>query len=140
MGETQPVQEHALSQNHMDLWYYHVIPLMFHSQEDIQCNSINAIGKVIPYLMLSKHQNHPYWPKLRSEILTSYTKEINAMFLQNNPQWHLIWCHFVRILDIDIPRSATTLNAFLCIVEPALRSSIPTRRAEGYLCWRVSTT
>lgn len=72
--------------------------------------------------------------------ICSYTKNIFALFIQNSAKWHILWCYFLRLMDIDIPRSASTLNAFLTIVEPALRSSVPTRRAEGYLCWRVCTS
>lgn len=134
----KPTPENALKTNELELWYREIIPLMFDQDVDIQQNAITAVNAVIPIMLMSKHHSHPMWPQLRDNILGPYRQEINDLFTKNNSRWHSIWCHFVRILDIDIPRSATTLNAFLCIVEPALRSSIPARRAEGYLCWRVS--
>lgn len=43
----------------------------------------------------------------------------------------------MQLLDVEIPRSATVLNQFLSIVEPALRSTSMERRSEAYICWRV---
>lgn len=122
----------------LSLWFEHVMPLEFDADADIQQNAINAVEQVMPLLMVSKHQSHPEWGKHRNNIINKYVKEIGASFQKGNARWHRTWCHCVQILDIEIPRSATTLNAFLGIVEPALRSVIPMRRAEGYLCWRVS--
>lgn len=127
-----------LSEKEIEFWYKEILPLIFDSDSDIQANAIDAIDKVIPLLLASQHQSHPYWLELRNDILKHFTKKINQLFSQGNSKWYLTWCQCVRILDIDIPRSATTLNAFLSIVELALRSPIPMRRAEGYLCWRVS--
>lgn len=120
------------------MWFNHVVPLIFDVDDDIQQNAINAVERMMPLLMISKHQLLPDWSRHRNVIITKYVKEIGALFQKDNARWHHTWCHCVRILDIEIPRSATTLNAFLGIVEPALRSVIPMRRAEGYLCWRVS--
>lgn len=114
------------------------MPLIFDSDEDIQSNAIEAVSKVVPLLITSRHQSHPHWTQVRNTILTEYTQKISSCFLHGNAKWHLVWCLCVRLLDVDIPRSASTLNAFLSIVEPALRSNVPIRRAEGYLCWRVS--
>lgn len=130
--------ENALSIHKLSLWFDHVVPLVFDADVDIQQNAINAVGNVIPLMMVSKHQSHPDWQKHRTTIISKYAKEIATLFQKDNNKWHLIWCHCVQILDIEIPRSATTLNAYLGIVEPALRSNVPERRAEGYLCWRVS--
>lgn len=138
LTEWPATPENALSPQKLSLWFDHVIPLEFDADTDIQDNAINAVEKVIPILMVSKHQSHPDWPKHRNHIITKYVKDIANLFQKDNARWHRIWCHCVQILDIEIPRSATTLNAFLAIVEPALRSSYTMRRAEGYLCWRVS--
>lgn len=128
----------ALSTKKLSLWFDHVMPLELDADADIQQNAINAVEQVMPLLMVSKHQSHPEWTRHRNNIITRYVKEIGALFQKGNARWHRTWCHCVQILDIEIPRSATTLNAFLGIVEPALRSVIPMRRTEGYLCWRVS--
>lgn len=127
-----------MSSIEIEFWLRDVMPLIFDSDDDIQTNAIDAVNKVVPLLLQSRHQSHPYWQQVRSDILTVYTKQINNSFLHNSPKWYQLWCICVRLLDLDIPRSASTLNAFLSIVEPALRSTIPIRRAEGYLCWRVS--
>lgn len=139
LTEWPATPENALSPQKLSLWFDHVLPLEFDADADIQQNAINAVEMVIPLLMVSKHQSHPDWPKYRNNVITKYVKEISVLFQMNSPQWYRTWCHCVQVLDIEIPRSATTLNAFLGIVEPALRSVIPMRRAEGYLCWRVST-
>lgn len=138
LTEWPATPENALSPQKLSLWFEHVLPSEFDADADIQQNAINAVEMVMPLLMVSKHQSHPDWPKHRNNVITKYVKEISVLFQKNSPQWYRTWCHCVQVLDIEIPRSATTLNAFLGIVEPALRSVIPMRRAEGYLCWRVS--
>lgn len=139
LTEWPAIQENALTTQKLSLWFDHVVPLEFDTDADIQKNAIDAVEKVMPLLMVSKHQSHPDWTKYRNTIINKYVKEIGILFQKDNARWHRTWCHCVQILDIEIPRSATTLNAFLGIVEPALRSVIPMRRAEGYLCWRVSS-
>lgn len=126
-----------MSEAKLGLWLDHVMPLEFDSDVDIQQNAINAVEMVIPLMIASKHHSHSEWTRYRNVIVSKYVKEIDTIFRKNSPQWYHIWCHCVQILDVEIPRSASTLNAFLGIVEPALRSGIPMRRAEGYLCWRV---
>lgn len=130
--------ETKMSSVDIEFWLKDVLPLIFDPDDDIQTNAIEAVSKAVPLLLASRHQAHPYWQHVRSNILTEYTKKINSSFRQDSPKWYMVWCLCVRLLDIDIPRSASTLNAFLSIVEPALRSNVPIRRAEGYLCWRVS--
>lgn len=130
--------ESRMSSPEIEFWLKDVMPLIFDSDEDIQSNAIGAVNEVIPLLLASRHQSHPHWQQVRTTILTDYTQKIGGCFRQGNPKWHMVWCLCVRLLDVDIPRSASTLNAFLSIVEPALRSNVPIRRAEGYLCWRVS--
>lgn len=122
----------------IELWLNGVLPLVFDADDDIQTNAIEAINKAMPLLISSRHQSHAMWPQVRTNILSDYTKKIVNCFKSGSPKWHTAWCLCVRLLDFDIPRSASTLNAFLSIVEPALRSNIPLRRAEGYLCWKVS--
>lgn len=131
-------EDSPLNEREMEFWFTEIFPMIFDSDPDIQENAIAAMDKVIPLLLVSQHQLHPYWECFRSDILKDYTHKVNELFVQANAKWHFTWCQCVRILDIDIPRSATTLNAFLSIVEQALRSSTAIRRAEGYLCWRVS--
>lgn len=138
IGCVKVSSETRMSSIEIEFWLKEVIPLIFDSDDDIQTNAIEAVKKAVPLLLSSHHQAHPHWPRVRSDILTEYTKKIQACFRQDSPKWYMAWCLCVRLLDIDIPRSASTLNAFLSIVEPALRSNIPIRRAEGYLCWRVS--
>lgn len=121
----------------VEFWLNDVLPLIFDADDDIQTNAIEAINKAIP-LLISRHQLHSMWLQVRTNILSDYTKQIVGCFKSGSPKWHTAWCLCVRLLDVDIPRSASTLNAFLSIVEPALRSNVPIRRAEGYLCWKVS--
>lgn len=71
-------------------------------------------------------------------LFDSYIKEIQHQLQQNNSKWYRSWCICLQLLDTEIPRSATILNQFLGIVEPALRSTTMDRRAEAYLCWKVS--
>lgn len=123
----------------IEFWLKDVLPLIFDADDDIQTNAIEAINKAIPLLIASRHQSHPQWPQIRTNILEDYTQKIVSCFKSGSPRWYTAWCLCVRLLDFDIPRSASTLNAFLSIVEPALRSNVPIRRAEGYLCWKVST-
>lgn len=130
--------EIKISPVEIEFWLKEVLPLIFDSDEDIQTNAIEAVNRAMPLLLASRFQSHPHWSHVRYEILSDYTKKINVCFRQQSPKWYLTWCLCVRLLDVDIPRSASTLNSFLSIVEPALRSNIPIRRAEGYLCWRVS--
>lgn len=127
-----------MSASEIEFWLKDVMPTIVDTDDDIQSNGIEAMNKVVPLLLASKHQSHPFWQQTRITILTDYTQKIGACFQQGNPKWYMVWCLCVRLLDVDIPRSASTLNAFLSIVEPALRSNVPIRRAEGYLCWRVS--
>lgn len=122
----------------IEFWLNDVLPLIFDGDDDIQTNAIDAFNKAIPLLIYSRHQLHPIWPQVRTNILSDYTKKIINCFKSGSTKWYTTWCLCVRLLDVDIPRSASTLNAFLSIVEPALRSNIPIRRAEGYLCWKVS--
>lgn len=122
----------------IEFWLKEVMPLIFDTDDDIQTNAIEAVSRAIPLILASRHQLHPYWQQIRTDIIDDYTKKISTCFRQGSPKWYLTWCLSVRLLDLDIPRSASTLNSFLSIVEPALRSSVPIRRAEGYLCWRVS--
>lgn len=127
----------AMTADEIQFWYTHILPLMFDADSDIQANAIDAVKHAIPLLLASKHHSHPEWAETRQTILQQYTGDMNKLLAHHNAKWYLAWCNLIRLLDIDIPRSATTLNAFLSIVEPALRSSVPARRAEGYLCWRV---
>lgn len=129
--------ETKMSPIEIEFWLKEVLPLIFDSDEDIQTNAIEAVNRALPLLLASRYQSSPHWQRVRFEILSDYTKKITANFRQGSPKWYLVWCLCVRLLDVDIPRSASTLNAFLSIVEPALRSNLPIRRAEGYLCWRV---
>lgn len=129
--------EIRMSPVEIEFWLKDVLPLIFDTDDDIQTNAIEAISRATPLLLASRFQSHPHWQHVRYEMLSEYTKKINICFRQQSTKWYLTWCLCVRLLDIDIPRSASTLNAFLSIVEPALRSNIPIRRAEGYLCWRV---
>ncbi|XP_055318970.1 telomere-associated protein RIF1 [Sitodiplosis mosellana] len=129
--------ETKMSPVEIEFWLKEVVPLIFDTDDDIQTNAIEAVNRAMPLLLASRYQSHPQWQRVRFEILSDYTKKINACFRQGNPKWYLAWCLCVRLLDVDIPRSASTLNAFLSIVEPALRSNVPIRRAEGYLCWRA---
>lgn len=122
----------------IEFWLKEVFPLIFDADDDIQTNALEAIEKAMPLLITSRHQQHTQWPKVRDNILSDYTQKIVGSFKLGSPKWYTAWCLCVRLLDVDIPRSASTLNAFLSIVEPALRSNVPIRRAEGYLCWKVS--
>lgn len=137
IGCVKVAPETKMSPIEIEFWMKEVLPLIFDSDDDIQTNAIEAINQAMPLLLASRYQSHPQWQSIRSKILNEYTKKINICFRQGSPKWYLAWCLCVRLLDVDIPRSASTLNAFLSIVEPALRSNVPTRRAEGYLCWRV---
>lgn len=121
----------------IEFWLKTVLPFIFDFDADVQANAIEAMNTAMPLLLESRYQTHTYWQHLRSKILTQYAKEINNLLSQGNSKWYCVWSLSVRLLDVDIPRSATTLNIFLSIVEPALRSNVPSRRAEGYLCWRV---
>lgn len=121
----------------MNVWLDNVIPLMFDADEAIQNKAIEVVGEQLPLILTSNLHEHPAWERLRSNILNTYTQEITTQFNAHNSKWSLLWSHCVRLLDIDIPKSATTLNTFLSTVEPALRSSLPIHRAEGYYCWRV---
>lgn len=136
--KTTPEVTYRMKLNEIEFWFTYVVPLIFDSDVDIQQNAIDAMNKAIPLILLSRHHSHPLWQSLRNDIISDYTKKINQLFVQGSPNWHLVWSLCVRLLDADIPRSASILNTFLSIVDPALRSNVPMRRAEGYLCWRVS--
>ncbi|XP_031630686.1 telomere-associated protein RIF1 [Contarinia nasturtii] len=129
--------ETKMTSTEIEFWLKDVFPLAFDSDEDIQTNAIKAVKTAMPMLLVSHHHSNPLWEQTRSSILNEYTVKIGNFFKHGSPKWYMTWCICVRLLDIDIPRSARTLNAFLSIVEPALRSNVPIRRAEGYLCWRV---
>lgn len=139
MGLVIVAPDIRLSPPEIEFWLKDVMPMICDSDEDIQSNAIEAMNKAVSLLLASKFQTHPYWQQTRNTILNDYTQKIRSCFQQGNPKWYMVWCLCVRLLDVDIPRSASTLNAFLSIVEPALRSNVPIRRAEGYLCWRVCT-
>lgn len=127
-----------MAPSEIEFWMRNVLPLIFDTDDDIQTNAIEAINKALPLLIASRHENDPIWPQIRNEILHDYTQKIISSFKSGSSKWYTAWCLCVRLLDSDIPRSASTLNAFLSIVEPALRSNVTMRRAEGYLCWKVS--
>lgn len=132
------MSETRMTHSEIEFWLKEVLPLIFDADDDIQTNAIEAINKAMPLLIASRHQSHPHWSQVRNNILIDYTQKIVSCFKSGSPRWYTVWCLCVRLLDVDIPRSASTLNAFLSIVEPALRSNVPIRRAEGYLCWKVS--
>lgn len=132
--------ETKMSPTEIEFWMRDVLPMIFDADDDIQTNAIEALNKALPLLIASRHQHNPMWPHIRNEILHDYTQKIISSFKSGSPKWYTAWCLCVCLLDSDIPRSASTLNAFLSIVEPALRSNVPIRRAEGYLCWKVSKT
>lgn len=136
-GCVKATPEANMTQSEIEFWLKEVMPLIFDADDDIQTNAIEAVNEAIPLLLASRHQTNVHWQQVRSNILSVYTKKINNCFKQGSPKWYMVWCLCVQLLDIDIPRSASTLNAFLSIVEPALRSNVPIRRAEGYLCWKV---
>lgn len=127
-----------MESSEIEFWLRDVLPLIFDADDDIQTNAIEAINKALPLLIASRHQHNPIWLPIRNKILHDYTQKIIDSFKSGSPKWYTAWCLCVRLLDGDIPRSASTLNAFLSIVEPALRSNVPIRRAEGYLCWKVN--
>lgn len=138
ISNTEVAPDVKMADADIELWLNGVLPLVFDADDDIQTNAIEAINGAIPLLISSQHQSHSMWKQIRTNILNDYTKKIVNCFISGSPKWHTAWCLCVRLLDFDIPRSATTLNAFLSIVEPALRSNVPLRRAEGYFCWKVS--
>lgn len=157
--------QNILKPAQLTFWLKTAVPLIFDGDAAIQDAAIETFEKVIPFLMMSNYHSHPDWQKTKRDTVNRYerifydnsifdrnlnnkksipfcryTKEITSLFQRNNAKWYRAWCLFIRLMDIEIPRSATILNQFLGIVEPALRSAVVTRRAEGYLCWRVSIT
>lgn len=128
----------GLTQARTDFWLYQALPLVLHPNQDIQMSAIKAMNCVLPALLATNYQTDPKWDVLQSQLLDVYVTKIRELFHRKNANWHLIWNICIRLLDVQIPRSASTLNLFLSLVEPALRCHDPKRRAEGYLCWRVS--
>lgn len=137
VGCLRVIIDNRMNSKEVVFWMKEIWPLVFDPDIDIQNNAIEAMDKVIPLLLISNHQNQQYWPKLQPEILKNYTTRVMSLFAKGNHKWYMIWCQCVRLLDVEIPRSATVLNVLLSIVEVALRSAVPQRRAEGYICWRV---
>lgn len=127
-----------LTQARVDFWLYQVLPLVLYPKQDIQSSAIKAVNSVLSSLLRTDYQSNQKWEVLQNEILEQYVTKIREFFDRKNANWYLIWNICIRLLDVQIPRSASTLNLFLSLVEPALRCHDPKRRAEGYLCWRVS--
>lgn len=66
----QPTRQNALTHEQITIWYNSIIPLVFDNNPQIQDTTISAVSKLIPFLLISRHQAHIHWTKLKHDILT----------------------------------------------------------------------
>ncbi|XP_055919185.1 telomere-associated protein RIF1 isoform X2 [Eupeodes corollae] len=119
-------------------WTTDILPLIFDEDKEIQKSAIAAMETVVRCGFDFKILHSlPGWNALKTKIVQSYSKEIPKYREVSNSCWYKIWCLLIRILDKEIVKGASTINAFLSIVELGFRSPDYNVRTEAFYCWKV---
>lgn len=57
-----------LNENRIKFWFQ-AMPLLFHSDKNIQNATVDAFNAIVPHLYVSKIDNHLDWPATKSLII-----------------------------------------------------------------------
>ncbi|XP_075165147.1 rap1 interacting factor 1 [Haematobia irritans] len=126
-----------VSDEMIQFWLSDILALMFDTDRAIQTKAVEAFEQGLASMDVQKIHNSKEWPALKASLASVQAPKIHKLREERNPHWHRVWGYMIRILDKELLKGASTINAFLAIVELGFRSTDNTIRAESFLCWRL---
>lgn len=126
-----------VSDEMIQFWLSDILPLMFDTDRAIQTKAVEAFEQGLASMDVETIHNSKEWSALKSSLSNTQAPKIHKLREERNHHWHRVWCYMIRILDKELLKGASTINAFLAIVELGFRSPDNTVRAESFLCWRL---
>lgn len=126
-----------VSDEMIQFWLSDILALMFDTDRAIQTKAVEAFEQGLTSMDVQTIHNSKEWPALKAALASVQAPKIHKLREDRNPHWHRVWGYMIRILDKELLKGASTINAFLAIVELGFRSTDNTIRAESFLCWRL---
>ncbi|XP_013114554.1 telomere-associated protein RIF1 [Stomoxys calcitrans] len=126
-----------VSDEMIQFWLSDILALMFDTDRAIQTKAVEAFEQGLASMDVQKIHNSKEWPALKASLASVQAPKIHKLREERNPHWHRVWGYMIRILDKELLKGASTINAFLAIVELGFRSTDNTIRAESFMCWRL---
>lgn len=126
-----------VSDEMIEFWLSDILPLMFDTDRAIQTKAVEAFEQGLASMDIKTIHSSKQWNALKSAMSTQHAPKIHKLREERNRHWHRVWGYMIRILDKELLKGASTINAFLSIVELGFRSTDNTIRAESFLCWRL---
>ncbi|XP_061388032.1 telomere-associated protein RIF1 [Musca vetustissima] len=126
-----------VSDEMIQFWLSDILALMFDTDRAIQTKAVEAFEQGLTSMDVQTIHNSKEWPALKASLASVQAPKIHKLREERNPHWHRVWGYMIRILDKELLKGASTINAFLAIVELGFRSTDNTIRAESFLCWRL---
>lgn len=132
------IVEKILSANDLArFWVEDILPLAFDDNLSVQGSAVSALEQGLLNLDIGNIPSYSCWNSIKNIIVKDFASRVHQLREDRNQYWHRIWCVFVRLLDREILKSASTINSFLSIVELGFRSSDNSVRAEAFTCWHL---
>ncbi|KAM7344307.1 rap1 interacting factor 1 isoform 2-T2 [Cochliomyia hominivorax] len=126
-----------VSDEMIEFWLTDILPLMFDTERAIQSKAVEAFEQGLASMDVNIIHNSKHWSALKSAMCSQHAPKIHKLREDRNRHWYRVWGYMIRILDKELLKGASTINAFLSIVELGFRSTDNTIRAESFLCWRL---
>lgn len=63
-----PSEANLLKPTQLTFWFKNAFNLVFDENVDIQNSALNVFEKILPFILLSDHQAHPDWGKIKGNI------------------------------------------------------------------------
>uniref|UniRef100_A0A1A9WI75 Telomere-associated protein Rif1 N-terminal domain-containing protein n=1 Tax=Glossina brevipalpis TaxID=37001 RepID=A0A1A9WI75_9MUSC len=119
-----------------NFWINDILPLTFDTDRAIQSKAVESLEQGIISLDIQAMHKSKQWPTLKA-FLTSESSKIHKLLENRNSHWYRVWSFFIRLLDRELSKKASTINTFLAIVELGFRNSDNNVRVESFQCWRL---
>uniref|UniRef100_A0A1B0AM07 Telomere-associated protein Rif1 N-terminal domain-containing protein n=1 Tax=Glossina palpalis gambiensis TaxID=67801 RepID=A0A1B0AM07_9MUSC len=119
-----------------NFWLNDILPLMFDADRAIQSKAVEAFEQGMISLDIETMHKCKQWPALKA-ALTAEASKIHKLLENRNSSWYRVWGFFIRLLDRELAKKASTINTFLAIVEMGFRNGDNTVRIESFHCWRL---
>uniref|UniRef100_A0A1A9V948 Telomere-associated protein Rif1 N-terminal domain-containing protein n=1 Tax=Glossina austeni TaxID=7395 RepID=A0A1A9V948_GLOAU len=119
-----------------NFWLNDILPLMFDADRAIQSKAVEAFEQGMISLDIQTMHTSKQWPALKATLTTEASK-IHKLLENRNSSWYRVWGFFIRLLDRELAKKASTINTFLAIVEMGFRNGDNTVRIESFHCWRL---
>lgn len=126
-----------VSDEMIQFWLSDILALMFDADRAIQTKAVEAFEQGLASMDVNTIHGSKEWPALKASLASVQAPKIHKLREERNPHWHRVWGYMIRILDKELLKGASTINAFLAIVELGFRSTDNTIRAESFMCWRL---